>query len=227
MSAASPADSPPPRRAIPWAPLTAAAIALVLLGLYPPFRVVSKRPAPGATPGAAAAHPGAFAPAAFAERFWSTQLQPAAAQAPELAPILAALRRDPAEASRAHARRVGLGSAAYYFARGSGRIAAIERSRVIVEIDGARVALRTGPVFGNVVRDGCGLLDVNQVPGLAEFNALSAELNRLVEERVQPVLRAAAVGATLRFAGAAEAPEALPADGPLLTLVPVHAEVLP
>jgi hypothetical protein len=78
-----------------------------------------------------------------------------------------------------------------------------------------------------VIRDGCGLLDVNQAPGLAEFNALSAELNRLVEARVQPALRSTSVGATLTFAGCAESPEALPASGPVLTFIPVQAEVSP
>ena len=65
------------------------------------------------------------------------------------------------------------------------------------------------------------------MPGLTEFNALSAELNRLIEERVQPALKSVAVGATIRFAGCAEAPESLPASGPLFTLIPVQAEVLP
>jgi predicted lipoprotein len=108
-------------------------------------------------------------------------------------------------------------------------VTAVERSRLLVEIGGAVIAIRTGPVFGNVIRDGCGLLEINQAPGLAEFNALSAELNRLVEQRVQPPLRTGvAVGATVAFAGCAEAPEALPAAGnPLLTFVPLHAEVTP
>jgi len=71
-----------------------------------------------------------------------------------------------------------------------------------------------------------GLLDVNQVPGLTEFNALSAELNRLVEERVQPVLKTGVtVGFTVTFAGCAEAPETLPSGGPLLTIIPISAEV--
>jgi predicted lipoprotein len=126
-----------------------------------------------------------------------------------------------------HGHRVGLGNAAYYFARGSGLVTAVERNRILVEISGAVVAIRTGPVFGNSVRDGCGLLDVNDVPGLAEFNALSAELNRLVEERVQPALKGATVGATLTFAGCAEAPETLPAGGPLLTFIPVQVELAP
>lgn len=199
---------------------------VLLLVFYPPLRVVSKRASASA---AIAASSSVFEPAAFAAEFWMAQLLPAAARAPELAPLLADLRRDPLVALQRHGRRVGLGHAAYYFVRGTGRVTAVERSRVLVDVNGALVAVRTGPVFGNVLRDGCGLLEVNQVPGLAEFNALSAELNRLVEQQVQPSLKAGiAVGATLTFAGCAEAPETLPAAGaPLLTFIPVQAEVKP
>jgi predicted lipoprotein len=225
MSTPSPSASSPTRVRRPWIACTLAALGLGLLVAYPPFRIVSQRDAGGS--GGPAGSPAAFAPAAFAEAFWTAQLLPAAERAPDLGPILEALRRDPVAAAQTHARRVALGNAACYFARGTGRIIAVEPSRVLVELGGVIVAVRTGPVFGNAVRDGCGLLDVNQVPGLAEFNALAAELNRIVEQRVQPGLKVATVGATLAFAGAAEAPEALPASGPVLTFIPVRADVKP
>jgi predicted lipoprotein len=219
--------APAPARPRPPWPIVVALVALVgLLIAFPPFHVVSQRARAEAASAAAAQ---AFDPAAFAATFWEAKLQPAARHAPALAPLLADLRRDPAAAVERHGRRVGLGSAAYFFARGTGRVTAVERSRLLVEVDGALVAVRTGPVFGNVVRDGCGLLELNQAPGLTEFNLLSAELNRLVEARVQPPLRAGiAVGATVTFAGCAEAPETLPAAGaPLLTFIPLQAEVTP
>lgn len=224
----TPPESPPPRRPFPWAAAAAGAALLVLLGLYPPIRVVraGRAPAPG-TPGQPAPAAITFAAPAFAEEFWTTQLQPAALRVPDLAPILADLRRDPAAAAGSHGRRVGLGHTAYVFARATGRVVAVEGSRVLVDVAGGTVALRTGPVFGNTLRDGCGLLDVNRAPGLAEFNAVAAELNRLVEQRVQPALRAATVGATVDFAGAAELPEAIPAGGPLLTVIPVRAALKP
>lgn len=214
-----------------WPVIAGSAALLGLLIAYPPFRIAAKRTgavsATHASTGVAAAP--AFEPAAFAVKLWDEKLAPAAARAPEAAVLLADLARDPVSTVKAHAHRVGLGNAAYYFVRGTGRVAAVERSRLIIQIDGTTVALRTGPVFGNVVRDGCGLLDVNQVPGLTEFNALSAELNRLVEERVQPALKSAtvAVGATISFAGCAEAPESLPAAGPALTFVPISVTVAP
>ena len=57
------------------------------------------------------------------------------------------------------------------------------------EAESEIIAVRTGPVFGNTVREGTGLLDVNNFPGLQEFNALSAELNALIEKSVLPALR--------------------------------------
>ncbi len=67
------------------------------------------------------------------------------------------------------------------------------------------MSLETGNIFGNAVRDGTGLLNVNDFPNSQDFNALSSEINRRIEQQVLPALRkAAAVGATVRFAGCAE-----------------------
>lgn len=214
---------------MPWRWLVLALVVVVLLAVYPPVRVVRLGPGgkPVAVPGGPAAE--AFDPVSFTAAFWSERLQPAATQAPALAPLVLAVRADATAAAKAHGHKVGEGTTWYYFARGSGRVVAVEKSRLLVEVEGAPgavVAVRTGPVFGNTVRDGCGLLELNSVPGLAEFNAVSAELNRLIEERVQPPIKAAVeVGVHLTFSGCAEAPESLPTNGPLLVLIPVQAEL--
>jgi predicted lipoprotein len=223
--AAKPPESPSP--ALRWVRPAAVLGAIGLLfAVYPPFRVVSLN-APQATPA-----PVAFDGVTAAVEFWEASLQPAArTDATDLAQLLHALRADPAQARATHGRIVGIGGRAYFFARGSGRVIARERNLLLLEPTGApgsRIALRTGPVFGNTVRDASGQLDVNAFPGLAEFNALAAELNRLVEERVLSVLRAdLPEGAVIDFAGAVEAPASLPADGnaPQLAFIPVRANV--
>lgn len=143
--------------------------------------------------------------------------------------VAEAVRKDPAAARTAHARQAGLGGA-YYFVKGKGRVVAREGSRLRLALDEAgtlTVELRVGPVFGNTVRDGCGLLDVNAFPGLQEFNALSAELNRLIENQVLPLLREKAQpGVLVEFVACAEAPESVPSEGaPVLTLIPIKAEL--
>ncbi len=223
--AAKPPESPSSARR--WVrPAVVLGAIVLLFAVYPPFRVVSLN-APQTTTA-----PAAFDAVASATSFWEATLQPAArADATDLAQLLHALRADPVQARLSHGRIVGIGGRAYYFARGSGRVVARERNFLLLEPTGApgmRVALRTGPVFGNAVRDASGQLDVNAFPGLAEFNALAAELNRLVEERVLPVLRTdLPEGAVIDFAGAVEAPARLPdaADAPLLAFTPVRAEV--
>lgn len=213
-------------------PRGAIAVALVLaagvfLWAFPPIRIA--RLTTAASSGTANVTPATFDPAVVAAKLWSGDLRDAAQRAPDASVVAAAIRENPEAARRKHARSVGMG-AAYYFVRGSGKVVAADRSAIRVALGDTPstvVALRVGPIFGNAVRDGTGLIDVNQAPGLHEFNALSAELNKLVETELLPVLREkATVGSTITFAGCAEAAEDLPpADKPFFTLIPVLAEV--
>jgi predicted lipoprotein len=215
--------NPDPAPGFPWAWLAGLAMAGAgLLWFFPLWRIV-----PLVSP--ARVDAAAFDAAQFAARFWTETLPAAHARAVDAAVLAAALRRDPAEAVRLHARTVGLGTA-YYHVRGTGRVTAVERNAVVLALegaDGATLALETGPIFGNTVRDGTALLDVNTFPSLADFNAVSAALNRMVEDRVQPELRRrAVVGARIEFAGCAEVDTPV-AGRPLLTLIPLSAEVRP
>lgn len=205
-----------------------AAVVVGLLWIFPLFRIVPLRTAPGEIKGEPS-RSGAFDAAAAALQVWKTDLRAAAQRAPELKTFAAELRKDPTAARKKFANASGLGTA-YYFVRGRGKVIARDRNQVNVALDGAEsaiVALRIGPVFGNAVRDGCGLLEVNAFPGLQEFNALAAELNTLVEKNVIPTLREKAdVGTQIQFAGCAEAPETVGGPNePLLALIPVEATV--
>lgn len=206
-----------------WPTLLVAVSCVVLVVAFPPFRILSQKRIHEADVGGHA-----FSAAAFSETFWNGKLLVAAKKAPLLETIVSEIHKDAAAASARYAIKAGLGNAGYYFCRGKGTVLRVERSRVIISIGGSDVALRSGPVFGNQVRDGSGLLNVNEVPGLMEFNALSAELNKLVEERVQPAFNKVTLGVSLDFCGIAEVPETFPKDGaPILTLTPVSVEVLP
>jgi predicted lipoprotein len=209
--------------------LLAAAVLAVFLYFFPLFRVVSLKTRTAAAATATAAAPAAFDPVTAAAKFWKTDLPPAISRAVELEALAPAIRANAETAKTKYAPAAGLGTA-YYFVRGSGKVVARERNTLrlaLHDASSAIVTLRIGPVFGNTVRDGSGLLDVNSFPGLQEFNALSASLNSLVEKNVLPLLREqAVVGATVHFVGCAEAPEsAAAASEPLLMIVPVQAEV--
>ncbi len=209
----------------PVVPIAVIGVLAIGLWRFPLFHVV-----PLAAPAAVAtSQPASFDPAAAAAKIWRADLPAAAARAVELKVLAPALRASADTARATFAKSSGLG-ASYYLVRGSGKVVARERNLLRLAIDGApgeTIAIRLGPVFGNTVRDGCGFLDVNAFPGLQEFNALSAELNALVEKSVLPLLRdKAVIGASVSVAGCAGAPESAPDAGEaLLTVVPVLAEV--
>ncbi len=164
---------------------------------------------------------------AFVEEFWNTRLLPAQANAVDAEQLLAALRKEPANAMARFGRRLGLSSTASFFVSGTGTIAAADDRSVSIALGGKgddHVLIETGPVFGNTIRDGSGLLDVNDFPSSRDFNAISAEINRRVEERVFPKLnQKAAVGVMVRFVGCVDLADA-EGEFATLRLIPVVVE---
>jgi predicted lipoprotein len=199
----------------------AGAATVVLLYFFPLFHVVplsETRPAEAA-----------FEAAAYVDRFWSERLIPGAARAVDAEELFAAIGRDRQSARRTYGRSVGLGSVYYYFVKGTGRIVSVEKDFVGLSLRDdqpeVQVSLATGNIFGNAVRDGTGLLNVNDFANSQDFNALSSELNRRIEEQVLPDLRErAAIGVNVRFVGCAEIMDD-EADLHPLHVVPIVAEV--
>ncbi len=200
-------------------------IGLLIVGglcwLFPPFRVVPLSQAQRRRLGAA------FDAPAVARAFWDQKLLPATARAVPIRELLIVLAQDPAVAKQRFGRALGLSSTTCFFIQGSGRIAAVDKEGITVALEdvpaGTGVRLSTEPLFGNAVRDATGLLDVNEFPNSQDFNAVSAELNRLVEADVLPALRShAAAAKIIRFAGCFEVEE-----GPVpktLRIIPVKID---
>jgi predicted lipoprotein len=192
----------------------------VVLWLLPPFRVV---PLSGARQQAAAA---VFDAEAFVEPFWRDTLQKSDLPALDATRLVRLLRANP-EAAAELGHRLGFSRTLSFFVSGTGRVAAITPEAVSIVLEGESdevgVVIETGPIFGNSIRDGWGLFDVNLFPNSRDFNAISAVLNRRVEEEILPVLQAQArVGVQVRFAGGVDvedASHALP-----LRVVPVRVE---
>jgi predicted lipoprotein len=191
--------------------------------LFPPFHVV---PLERARQQKAAA---TFDPAQFAEKFWTDQLLPATDRAARVDVLLPAIGRDAAAARKQFSRSLGMSESYTYFLSGQGRVLTVSPGEIALAVtDGAltpEVSLQTGLVFGNAVRDGTGLLNVNDYPNSQDFNGISEALNRLIETRVLPGLREQArVGATIRFTGCAEVNDES-TDLKPLRVVPVRVEV--
>jgi predicted lipoprotein len=207
------------RRVLLW--LLAVLAIAALCWLCPPFRIVPLGQAQQRK------LRGTFDAPTIARAFWDQKLLPATAGALPIAELLTALAQDPTVARQRFGRVLGLSSTICFFVKGSGRIAAVDKEGISVVLDdapdGTGVRLSTGLLFGNTVRDATGLLDVNEFPNSQDFNAISAELNHLVETEVLPALRNhAATAKAIRFAGCIELEEG-PVPKPL-QVIPVKVE---
>ena len=205
--------------------VTAAVAGVTLMALaFPPFHLV---PLDKARESRGEAR---FNAAEFADRFWQEQLLPALPRAADARAVLDALDRDFQAARQKYGRTVGVSSTFHLFLQGTGRIVKVDSKGMVLSLrDGnaePEVLLPLGMIFGNTVRDATGLLDMNAFPNSQDFNALSTELNRIVEERVQPKLREQAkVGSEIHFIGCASISAAAKRRMPL-KVIPLHVDFL-
>jgi hypothetical protein len=205
-------------RALRW--LAGAIVVAVLVYLVPLVHVV---PLESARKQAALTE---FDAAGYVRRYWD-RLRETAERAPDATGLLAALRQDFAGTADRLGHRLGLGGKISFFVSGTGHVVAVNGRAVELALEPngpAEIVIRTGPLFGNAVRDGSGLFDVSDFANVQHFNAISAEINRRIEADVLPLLEAhAEIGSTVRFAGAVE----LADNGEVpdtVTVVPVEIE---
>lgn len=208
------------KRFLPW--LIAIVATAGLCWRFPLFRVV---PLAQAVREKAAA---TFNPTEFAAKFWSGQLLKSLEQAVKAETLLPAIQANPAEAKKKFSRSVGVSESYTYFITGQGRVLAVSDDEISLTVtDGAtnaEVSLQVGLLFSNAVRDGTGLLSVNDYPNSQDFNAISEALNRIIEERVLPKLRETAkIGAIISFVGCADVNDES-SDLRPLKVIPVKAE---
>lgn len=171
--------------------------------LFPLFHVV---PLKTATAEKVAA---TFNAAQFTEKFWTNQLPGSLDRAVKADVLVAAIQGDPGAAKKKYSRRVGLSESCFYFISGRGRVVAVSDDEVSLAVTegstNAEVALQTGLIFGNALRDGTGLLNADDYANSQDFNDISAALDQIVETRVLPLLRGQAKpGANIFFVGCAE-----------------------
>jgi predicted lipoprotein len=151
-----------------------------------------------------------FDAAQFAETFWTGKLIPSIASSSVKADVLLpAIHEDAAAARKKYSHGAGLGDTYFYYVSGSGRVTSVSKDEVSLRVtnggNDAEVSIQTGPIFGDALREGSGLLNPSDFPISQNFNDISAALDHIAESRVLPALRKQVkVGKTILFAGCAE-----------------------
>jgi predicted lipoprotein len=91
--------------------------------------------------------------------------------------------------------------------KGKGTITSINEDDIAVSLDSSKqsITVATEYIFGNAVRDATGLININEFNNTMDFNNISAELNKIIREKVLPPFKQQAKkGDRIAFTGAIE-----------------------
>ena len=148
-----------------------------------------------------------FNPYAYAQTFWNSTLIPNLNKAIDITQLISMLSTDPEKTFTAYSHALGIGNLRYFLVKGEGTITSINEDDISVSLDSNKqsITLATEYIFGNAVRDATGLININEFNNTMDFNNVSAELNKIIREKVLPPFKQQAKkGNTIEFTGAIE-----------------------
>ena len=205
------------RKAIKYSALFIAIIILVLLSLDI-TRLDSERRRPVSE---------VFDVEQYVADLWNNQLPAVFSDAAELSYLSRLLREDAGTAFDNYSRKLGISNTYYFYVSGKGTVTDIDGTTVHVNVEGSiPVELETVYVFGNAIRDGSGLVDIDEFLNMMDFNMVSVYLNRKAKsEVIDPFRREVQPGDVVFFTGATEInrAEGVPER---LNVIPVQIETV-
>lgn len=138
----------------------------------------------------------------YAVEFWDKKLVPNLDKAVDIQELISLISTDEAKAFDTYSHALGIGNLRYFLVSGTASIDRIDNDYIILN-NNTRIA--TEYIFGNAVRDASGLIDINDFANTMDFNNVSAEINKIVREKVIPPFKAKIKNDnTVDFVGAIE-----------------------
>lgn len=101
-------------------------------------------------------------------------------------------------------KKLGISDEYNFIIEGKATITAIEDEYVTVVLeDNKELRIAIDFIFGNAIRDGSGMANIDDYQNTMDFNSISVELNNIVREKVVlPFKKEAKIGDSLYFMGA-------------------------
>lgn len=143
---------------------------------------------------------------AYINNVWETKMPVIARQSPEISVVLDLLDNNPEKAFLEYGNKLGISKTWYFMVKGQGVIGEEDAEAVWINLaNNRRIRLATSFIFGNAVREGSGLININDFVNMTDFNNVSVALNKNVKTEVIPTLKNNLIaGQLLAFAGAFE-----------------------
>ncbi|WP_353718470.1 DUF2291 domain-containing protein [Dyadobacter sp. 676] len=146
-----------------------------------------------------------FDAAGYARDFWNKKLMPGLSKAADLNALVTQLKTEKDKAFAQHSHALGIGNIRYFLVKGQGVVTGVDENEVAVEVGNIRARIATEYIFGNAVRDASGAIDIDAFTNSMDFNNVSAEINKLIREKVVPPFKSGVrKGDRVSFHGAIE-----------------------
>ncbi|MFC2137392.1 DUF2291 domain-containing protein [Bacteroidota bacterium] len=121
----------------------------------------------------------------YALDIWQKKIPKAIDEAPDIIPLFKMINKDPDKAFEDFGRKLGISKTYYFMVKGEGIIHSMEDEFFYVQIgDSINIQLATAFIFGNAVREGSGVADINEFVNMTDFNNVSVMLNKIVKEEI-------------------------------------------
>lgn len=139
-----------------------------------------------------------------AKSLWEKELDKSIDKAPDLNTVISELE-NPATFQK-YGKKLGISKTNYILVNGRGKIVDKSDELLIIQTnENESISIQIGHIFGNAVRDGSGIVDVNNFVNMTDFNNLSISLNKLVQKNViDSMLKNISINSTLSFTGVME-----------------------
>jgi predicted lipoprotein len=162
----------------------------------------------------------------YVTNLWENHLPERIEKALEISTLLRMLEDDPDKAFEDHSVSLGISNTHYFFTRGGGLIEIKGEEYVTIVTDNnIPVQIETVYIFGNAIREGSGLVNIDDFLNMMDFNMVSVYLNRKARAKiVDPFRNKAEPGMRLEFTGAVEINRLEMPTGPL-RVIPVQIEL--
>jgi predicted lipoprotein len=150
-----------------------------------------------------------FNAAKYADKFWTSKLVPATSKAIEIGELTTLLKTQKDKAFAYYSHALGIGNIKFFLVKGRGNVESVGENQVMVKVESAfeqpELNIATEYIFGNAVRDASGSIDINEFSNSMDFNNVSAEINKIIREKVVPEFKAKVKkGDIVEFSGAIE-----------------------
>ena len=143
---------------------------------------------------------------AYANNVWENYIPLIAQQAPGLTIVMNRLESDPDQAFSEYGKKLGISKTWYFMVKGVGTLESVDDEALWIKVEDDRhIQLATSFIFGNAVREGSGVVNIDDFINMTDFNNVSVALNKRVKTEIIPILKNNLLpGQQLSFAGVFE-----------------------